>query len=636
MPGRRITRKLSYTDETIKAAITAVKAGMTLRKASLHYNIPKSTLADRLSGKRSALPVRGPKPVLTKDEEKCLKCWIKDMSKCGFKLTGEAIRQCVKQYLDQCEWKVDMFMDNLPGKSWLYGFMSRHQDLNIGSVNKLKGNKKPMTAKENHTRDWLKRFQEMLLEEDITQSEQIYYCDEISFPLHSKTGKLATDVLMKDDYRLTSPGYSQITVLMAVCADGRTLLPFVVYPAKTFSVSITIDLPAGTKAIHSDCGGMTQNTFYSWLKDCFIPSLPTLENRGNVVLLLDDHKSHKDICCSTLCKVNNVILFCLPSRCNQILQPLTNIYAEPLKAKWLQACEEWIRTNGVSVDKITFARVFKKAHINALNELSVVSNFALAGIWPLNQHIDHEATDISPTSITDLDVSSISLSDTHHRLTSQPVASSLVLNVSNISNETELEEASSFNPFELKNASTSKESMSPSPQPLSSSVITSILQSSGTSSLNGQSNSEVITPRHSPTKSKVLLALEAIETTLSPDEQILYRRNFEFSLPCDDVVYHCWKLLKLHLKKEESNQLKLEYNQAKKDSLVTQKKLYNLLKTKQKAIKSRKNDLPKGKQKPRTKRDTKTAMKIRTTRDTKTAMKIRTTKKKNAILKVTR
>ncbi|XP_014778256.1 uncharacterized protein LOC106874873 [Octopus bimaculoides] len=623
MPGRRITHKLSYTDETMKAAVTAVKAGMTLRKASLHYNIPKSTLSDRISGKRTALPVRGPRPVLTKEEEKCLKCWIKDMSKYGFKLTGEAIRQCVKQYLDQCEWKVDMFMDNLPGKSWLYGFMSRHQDLNIGSINKSKVNK-TMTTKENRTRDWFKRFQEMLLEEDITQSEQIYYCDEISFPLHTKTGKLATDVLMKDDYHLTSPGYSQITVLMAICADGRTLSPFVVYPAKSFSVSITIDLPAGTKAIHSDCGGMTQNTFYSWLKDCFIPSLPTLENRSNVVLLLDGHKSHKDISCSTLCKVNNVILFCLPSRCNQILQPLTNIYVGPLKAKWLQACEEWIRTNGVSVDKITFARVFKKAHINALNELSIVSNFACAGIWPLNQHFDNEATDISTTSITDLDVSTISLSDMHHGLTSQLVASSPVLNVSNKSNETELEEALSFNPFELKNASTSKESMLLSPQPISSSVITSILQSSGTSSLNGQSNSEVITPQHSPMKSKVLLALEAIETTLSPDEQILYRRNFEVSLPCDDVVYHCWKLLKLHLKKEESRQLKLKYNRAKKDPLVTQKKLYNLLKAKQQAIKTRKNDLPKGKQK------------LRTRQDTKTAMKIRTTKKKNAILKVTR
>jgi transposase-like protein len=49
----------SYTDEDMNAAVRAIaEEGMSLRKASIKYNVPKTTLAERLGGKRPRLPSR--------------------------------------------------------------------------------------------------------------------------------------------------------------------------------------------------------------------------------------------------------------------------------------------------------------------------------------------------------------------------------------------------------------------------------------------------------------------------------------------------------------------------------------------------------------------------------------------------
>ena len=52
MPGKKVThRGFSYSQENLHKALASVKNGMSQRNASKKYGIPKTTLADRISGK---------------------------------------------------------------------------------------------------------------------------------------------------------------------------------------------------------------------------------------------------------------------------------------------------------------------------------------------------------------------------------------------------------------------------------------------------------------------------------------------------------------------------------------------------------------------------------------------------------
>ena len=52
MPGKKVVHKgYSYTQEDLENALSSIKSGMSQRSASKKYGIPKTTLADRISGK---------------------------------------------------------------------------------------------------------------------------------------------------------------------------------------------------------------------------------------------------------------------------------------------------------------------------------------------------------------------------------------------------------------------------------------------------------------------------------------------------------------------------------------------------------------------------------------------------------
>lgn len=61
----------SYTDEAMSSAIADVKNNqMSIRKASKKYNVPKSSLSDRLTGKVQVSSKWGRRPLFSDQDEK--------------------------------------------------------------------------------------------------------------------------------------------------------------------------------------------------------------------------------------------------------------------------------------------------------------------------------------------------------------------------------------------------------------------------------------------------------------------------------------------------------------------------------------------------------------------------------------
>nr|XP_039269918.1 nucleolar RNA helicase 2-like isoform X1 [Styela clava] len=140
MPGNIIKRKIKYTKENLEDALKAItEKKMSHREAAEHYGIPKSTLTDRISGKRSSdmMPKRGPPTALSSEEEESLKTFLKDQVKRGLGIGKRDVFQMVKNMLDLSGKHVRYFTNNLPSDSWWCGFLSRNPDLKMMATKKL-------------------------------------------------------------------------------------------------------------------------------------------------------------------------------------------------------------------------------------------------------------------------------------------------------------------------------------------------------------------------------------------------------------------------------------------------------------------------------------------------------------------
>jgi transposase len=133
-PGKR---RVQYSAEDVKLAVRATKEeGLSLRKASEKYNVPKSTIKDYLSdGHGSAM---GRPTVLSDEEEVQLLEKIEVLANWGFPLSQRDLCHFVKSYLDKKGVKVTLFKDNLPAKKWVSGFLKRHPDFCLRKANPIK------------------------------------------------------------------------------------------------------------------------------------------------------------------------------------------------------------------------------------------------------------------------------------------------------------------------------------------------------------------------------------------------------------------------------------------------------------------------------------------------------------------
>jgi transposase-like protein len=88
-----------YSDRDLQLAIRAVESNkMKISAAAKRYNIPKTTLYDRLSGKSKA--TLGRPTELTPEEEQIIVERLVVMADWAFPLTNRDLRVLIKEYLE--------------------------------------------------------------------------------------------------------------------------------------------------------------------------------------------------------------------------------------------------------------------------------------------------------------------------------------------------------------------------------------------------------------------------------------------------------------------------------------------------------------------------------------------------------
>jgi hypothetical protein len=112
-------------DHRLEAALQAIRDGSvpSVREAAKRFEIPRSTLQDRLRGRPTLRQAREPQQRLTQYEEEALKRLAYQLSAWGWPITIEVLEEFARDILHRKG-------DTAPlGQCWYANFLSRHRDL---------------------------------------------------------------------------------------------------------------------------------------------------------------------------------------------------------------------------------------------------------------------------------------------------------------------------------------------------------------------------------------------------------------------------------------------------------------------------------------------------------------------------
>lgn len=254
-----VKRKLfQYSPHKITSALNAIKNGMPVSTASRNFNVPRTTLRHKISGKAPETSGRvGPQAVLGREIENELVVWIKDCARAGFPINKEGLLDSVKKIVIKGQINTP-FKNNRPSRSWFDGFMARHPDLRQKHAEYI--NKARALITEEKIRNWFKEISSLLGDENLMILEdptRVWNCDETAFFLAPK----GTLVLAEKGQHVydtsTNSGKENITTLFTVNAAGEYAPPSTIYKYKRMSTEVLDNAPNGWGVVKTDKGWMT-------------------------------------------------------------------------------------------------------------------------------------------------------------------------------------------------------------------------------------------------------------------------------------------------------------------------------------------------------------------------------------------
>jgi hypothetical protein len=189
-----------------------------------------------------------------------------------------------------------------------------------------------------------------VLEDPDIQPENVYNIDETRVML-SKLGSVKVLVGKNDlrDYRGAGVKRTMITAIECISADGKSLLPLIIWPASTHRSSWTTYPTPRRHYAHSENGYNDSKIRLEWLTRVFDPQTKGRANSKPRVLICDGFGTHETLEVLEFCFENNIILCRLLSHTSHKLQPCDVGPFAPLKTAYRDQME---RLNHGAVDTV--------------------------------------------------------------------------------------------------------------------------------------------------------------------------------------------------------------------------------------------------------------------------------------------
>jgi DDE superfamily endonuclease len=298
---------------------------------------------------------------LTPSEEKALVEYLLRMSRNGFPVPVKHLRPLaftiVRQRSSVFQAPFDDEAIKPPGKNWPQAFYKRHPELSPKRVKALDWNRH-----DNNIYDKITHWFEVIgkeLHDPIIVPENIYNMDETGVML-CMLGSMKV-LVGKDDsraYRGAGVKREMVTAIECISADGRSLLPMIIWPAATHRSNWTTYSTPGWHFACSQSGYTDSEISLEWIKRVFDPQTKAQANQKPRILICDGFGTHESLEVMQYCFENNIILCRVPSHTSHKLQPCDIGVFGPLKAAYREEVERLYRGGADTVGKQHFTSLW--------------------------------------------------------------------------------------------------------------------------------------------------------------------------------------------------------------------------------------------------------------------------------------
>lgn len=408
-----------WSEDAMRAAVTAVQNGMSLKRATIQHAVPRTTLRRKVRLSQLGQPVTkslGHQTVLSAMHEAQLVSLLLDLESKLFGLTIADLRRLVFRFCEANHIPHPFNMESkMAGEDWACGFLKRNPTL---SVRKPEGTSIFRAAGFN--REKVNRFYDVVESVVFPDGIQtvpdgnIFNVDESGYTIcHkpqkivAKKGKRAVGTLLSAERGKT------VTAVCCISGEGSFVPPMFIYPRVRMRPEFLDKAPNGAVGAANPSGWINEELFSKWFDHFLSWSQPTHRPQP-VVLIMDGHGSHtKNLDVITKARENNVILIALPSHCTHKLQPLDIAFFKSMNTYYDQEVQAWLRRHpGRVVTELQIAEIFSAAYGKAATVQNACNGFRKAGIIPFRRDMFTDE-DFAASAITDVPLETGKVSKCH-------------------------------------------------------------------------------------------------------------------------------------------------------------------------------------------------------------------------------
>ncbi|APA05653.1 hypothetical protein sscle_01g004230 [Sclerotinia sclerotiorum 1980 UF-70] len=304
---------------------------LSIRKAAMLYNIPRTTLRHRMEGLPLRTETRANRHKITELEEEVIVQYILDMDLRGFPPKLKNVEDMANDILESR-------VANMRAK---YG----------------------------------------ILDGDF------YNFDETGFMMGIICAAMVvTSAERNGRSKTVQPGNREwATAIICGNGEGETIPPFLVVQGQVHLSNwyTETNLPAEW-AIKPTSNGWTNNeTGLEWLKH-FDKHTKNRRKGKYRMLVLDGHESHESVAFQAYCKENDIICLRLPPHSSHLTQPLDVGCFSNLKRSYGGQIDGFIKAHINHISKIEFFIAFKAAYEESITSQNMKSGFRGTGLIPFN------------------------------------------------------------------------------------------------------------------------------------------------------------------------------------------------------------------------------------------------------------
>jgi hypothetical protein len=392
------TRKLIEQEGRIELAIQALrnKKIASITEAARVYEVPRTTLRDRVKGIGYRNTTRANCSKLDKIEEDSLERWILDLDMRGKAPTLAMAKEMANILLAQRSVNTPP----LPlGKNWISRFVARREKLKTRFSRRYAA-QRALCEDPELIREWFDQYRNIIAEYGILDND-IYNFDETGFAMGiTSTSKVITSREWQGKRKVVQPGNREwVTAIECIHLDG-VLPPTIIFKAKVFISAWCSIVPDNWRFEVSNNGWTTDQIGISWLENSFIPYVKKRQHGAWSLLVMDGHGSHLTPQFDTLCMENNIVPICMPSHSSHLLQPLDVGCFGVLKHFYGQAVQDLARIGSTDIKKLDFLHLYPTTRAATYTTSTIASSFMASGIIPYAPEVVLSKLEVHPPSPT--------------------------------------------------------------------------------------------------------------------------------------------------------------------------------------------------------------------------------------------